>query len=366
MDIAFSRPALRRWPLWHVALLVLLPVLVHLPELIGPALFGQMTSDPFSVLSVATTTRRDWLDGGLLPGLPGWIDGCAGVIVQALGHLVASDWRQGILPWWNPYSGVGMPLAGEYQPAAFFLPFVLLLGFPGGLLLMKIALQIVAGLAMYAFLRALRLDKRAVLLGALLYAFNGTYAWASDGPSQPLAFLPLVLFGIERTRTHVGIGGWGWLAVGLGYLLLSGFPETAFLVGTLGLVLGGVAAGAATGCHASALCLAYYGRRGRSAFAGSAAACGVCGLPAGSMGWRACRRGGYRLATGQLGHGTFPLHQRPVFLRGCRTVWRMVGHGRLYRAGGAMAGAGGPVWQTRAPGAADAGRLCSGVHGQAG
>lgn len=235
MDIAFSRPASRRWPLWHVALLVLLPVLVHLPELIGPALFGQMTSDPLSVLSVATTTRRDWLEGGLLPGLPGWIDGCAGVIVQALGHLVASDWRQGILPWWNPYSGVGMPLAGEYQPAAFFLPFVLLLGFPGGLLLMKIALQIVAGLAMYAFLRALRLDKRAVLLGAVLYAFNGTYAWASDGPSQPLAFLPLVLFGIERARTHVGVGGWGWLAVGLGYLLLSGFPETAFLVGTLGL-----------------------------------------------------------------------------------------------------------------------------------
>ncbi|KXV15456.1 hypothetical protein AD933_08810 [Acetobacter malorum] len=235
MDIAFSRPASRRWPLWHVALLVLLPVLVHLPELIGPALFGQMTSDPLSVLSVATTTRRDWLEGGLLPGLPGWIDGCAGVIVQALGHLVASDWRQGILPWWNPYSGVGMPLAGEYQPAAFFLPFVLLLGFPGGLLLMKIALQIVAGLAMYAFLRALHLDKRAVLLGALLYGFNGTYAWAADGPSQPLAFLPLVLFGIERARTHVGVGGWGWLAVGLGYMLLSGFPETAFLVGTLGL-----------------------------------------------------------------------------------------------------------------------------------
>lgn len=235
MDMPFSRPALRHWPRWHVALLVLLPVLVHLPELVGPALFGQMTSDPLSVLSVATTTRRDWLEGGLLPGLPGWIDGCAGVIVQALGHLVASDWRQGVLPWWNPYSGVGMPLAGEYQPAAFFLPFVLLLGFPGGVLLLKIALQIVAGLAMYAFLRALHLDRRAVLVGALLYAFNGTYAWASDGPSQPLAFLPLVLFGIERARTHTGAGGWGWLAVGLAYLLLSGFPETAFLVGTLAL-----------------------------------------------------------------------------------------------------------------------------------
>lgn len=122
MDNAFSRLASRRWPFWHIVLLVLLPVLVHLPELIGPFLPGRTTSDPLSVLSVATTTRRDWLEGGLLPGLPGWIDGCAGVIVQALGHLVASDWRQGIVPWWNPYSGVGMPLAGEYQPAAFFSP----------------------------------------------------------------------------------------------------------------------------------------------------------------------------------------------------------------------------------------------------
>lgn len=235
MKIALTRRTWHGWPLWHVALLVLLPVLVHLPELAGPFLPGHITSDPKSALSVATTTRRDWLEGGLLPGLPGWIDGCAGVIVQAVGHLVASDWRQGVLPWWNPYSGVGMPLAGEYQPAAFFLPFVLLLGLPGGLLLLKITLQIIAGLAMYAFLRVLRLDGRVVLVGALLYALNGTYAWASDGPSQPLAFLPLVLLGIEQARKHKGPGGWGWLSVGLGYLLLSGFPETAFLMGTLGL-----------------------------------------------------------------------------------------------------------------------------------
>ncbi|WP_246856560.1 hypothetical protein [Acetobacter vaccinii] len=222
-----------RWPLWHCVLLVALPLCVHLPELLGPLLPGHLTSDPRSILSVATTTRRNWLEGGLLPGLPGWVDGCAGVIVQALGRLVARDWMHGILPTWNPYDGVGMPLAGEYQPAAFFMPFVLLLGLPGGLLLFKITLQVLAGLCMYAFLRALALDPRAVLVGALLWAFNGTFAWATDGPIQPLAFAPLALLGVEQLRGRPTGQGWGCLALGLGWLLLAGFPETAFLLGTL-------------------------------------------------------------------------------------------------------------------------------------
>lgn len=72
---------------------------------------------------------------------------------------------------------------------------MLLLGLPGGLLFLKIALQILAGFCMYALLRKLGMDARVVLAGAVLWAFNGTFAWASDGPSQPLAFLPLALLG---------------------------------------------------------------------------------------------------------------------------------------------------------------------------
>lgn len=221
------------WPCWHVAVLILLPVLVHLPELLGPLWKGGPTSDPKTVLSVATGVRRNWLEGGLLPGLPGWIDGSAGVMVQALGRLVVRDWVHGVVPWWNPYNGVGMPLAGEYQPGAFFLPFVLLLGLPGGLILLKISLQMLAGMAMYAFLDALELQPLVRLTGGVLWAFNGTFAWASDGPSQPLAFLPLALLGVEKLRNATGRSGWTWLALGLGGLVLTSFPETAFLEGLL-------------------------------------------------------------------------------------------------------------------------------------
>lgn len=215
------------WPRSHLLALVLLPISVYLPEWLG-----FFSTDPMMATSVMVTNSAA-ASKALIPGNPGWIDGCAGVFVEALGRLVARDWAHGIIPWWNPYSGVGMPLAGEYQPAAFFLPFVLFLGLPNGLLMMKCTLQIIAGLSTYALLKQLRLDARAALIGALLYAFNGTYAWASDGPSEPIAFLPLALYGVERART----GNWGWLALGLAYLLLAGFPETAFLLGLIALGL---------------------------------------------------------------------------------------------------------------------------------
>ncbi|UMM07610.1 YfhO family protein [Gluconobacter frateurii] len=220
----------RFWPRSHLLALILLPICIYLPERLGFVSSDPMMTTSLMVQNSSATTK------GIIPGNPGWIDGCAGVFVEALGRLVARDWVHGIIPWWNPYSGVGMPLAGEYQPAAFFLPFVLFLGFSNGLLMMKCALQIIAGLSTYALLKQLRLDPRAALIGALLYAFNGTYAWASDGPSEPLAFLPLALYGVERART----GNWGWLALGLAYLLLAGFPETAFLLGLIALGLAGL------------------------------------------------------------------------------------------------------------------------------
>lgn len=208
----------------HYLILILCPVVIYLPEWLG-----LLSSDPMMTSSTLLVNAPNFTQGGFLPGNPGWIDGCAGVFVEALGRLVSQDWLHGIIPWWNPYSGVGMPLAGEYQPAAFFLPFVLYLALPNGLLLMKCTLQIIAGLSTYTLLKRIRLDARVALIGGLLYAFNGTYAWASDGPSEPLAFLPLALYGVERARE----GRWGWLALGLAYLMLSGFPETAYLLGLL-------------------------------------------------------------------------------------------------------------------------------------
>jgi hypothetical protein len=48
---------------------------------------------------------------GRLAGQP-TIDPNAGFISQAVGHRAALDVLHGHLPWWDPYEGLGAPLAG--------------------------------------------------------------------------------------------------------------------------------------------------------------------------------------------------------------------------------------------------------------
>jgi hypothetical protein len=215
-------------PAW---LLVAVPVLLHLPDLAGI-----LSSDPLPMMSGLALHPHDWLEGAVLQGRPGWIDGNAGITLQALGRLVARDWLHGVVPWWNPYSGVGMPLAGEYQPAAFFLPFILLAGLPNDPLLLKFVLQMVGGFSMFSLLGEIALARPAALVGGVLFELNGTFAWSGDSPMLPVAFIPLALLGVERARR----GLWRTFAVAIAYLLLAGFPETAFLGGLLVLAWAGL------------------------------------------------------------------------------------------------------------------------------
>ncbi len=206
----------------------MLPVLLHWPHLIG-----WLSENPAYLMSgIATGVRPGH---GLLPGYPGWIDGNAGVTTQALGGLAARDWLAGVAPWWNPYSGVGLPLAAELQNSAFFMPFVLLLRLFDGAVYLKILLQIVAGFSCAALLRELRLGRLAVTIGALCFELNGSFAWFSHGPIMPVAFLPLLLFGIERARRHPAQGGF-WVGAAIAWSLLAGFPEVAYLNGLLALL----------------------------------------------------------------------------------------------------------------------------------
>nr|WP_148039478.1 YfhO family protein [Acidithiobacillus sulfuriphilus] len=171
----------------------------------------------------------------MLPGLP-YIDPNVGFTSQALGHLAAEDWLHGAIPWWNPYSGIGLPLAGEMQPNAFFLPFVFLLLLHNGVLWLKIAMQIMAGLATFALLGELKMGRLAALTGGALYALNGTFAWLpGETICNTIPFLPLLLYGIERARKENGAPAILWIGLAIAGSLLAGFPEAAYINGLLAL-----------------------------------------------------------------------------------------------------------------------------------
>jgi hypothetical protein len=209
--------------------LALVPLLVALP-----ALLGVMRADP--ALSVGYLGLG--VHGHALPGYP-YIDPNSGFTAQALGRLAATSWLRGVIPWWNSYSGVGMPLAGEYQPAAFF-PVTLLLLLPDGVVWRHLALQLLAGWGCYALLRQLGLARLAALTGGLLFAQNGALAWFAHAPPDPAVFLPWALLGVERAAVKATLGaprGWRLFALAMGLMLLAGFPETAYICGLLILVL---------------------------------------------------------------------------------------------------------------------------------
>ncbi len=136
----------------------------------------------FNFLSAAYIFLYSGLDPaiGFLPPHP-TIDFNVGVLSEAQGRRVALDIFSGIMPWWNPYEGVGIPLAGNMQSAALFPP-ILLLGLPNGFLYMHLLLQAVAGLFTYLLMQRLGVSNLAAFTAAVLFEFNGTFAWLPEHP----------------------------------------------------------------------------------------------------------------------------------------------------------------------------------------
>lgn len=174
-----------------------------------------------------------------------FLDASAALFTQALGHLSAQDWLHGIIPWWNPFSGVGMPLAAEIQDEAFFLPVVLLLHFQSGWFWQRLLFQIGSGLFTYIFLRQNGLTKTASVFGGALFELNGTFYLNPGMVAAPVCFLPLLLVGLECARRAAERAvplGWSLVALSLAGSIYAGFPETAFFDGLLGLAWAGLLA----------------------------------------------------------------------------------------------------------------------------
>ncbi|HQT83887.1 MAG: hypothetical protein B7Z58_11345 [Acidiphilium sp. 37-64-53] len=212
--------------LWPIAALILLPVAAS-------ALFvlGLRSNNPADVWSSLTTPGSPTLLGGP----PGYWDASIGLLTQPLARLSASDWLRGVVPWWNPYTGIGMPLAAEMQTLSFFLPFVLIMKYWQGWFVVKLLMQVIAGLGTYALMLQIGCRRTPGLVSAGLFALNGAFLMEPHAMGS-LAFLPLILLGIERSAAAARSGaaqGWHWIVFGLAYSLYGGYPEVAYLDGLL-------------------------------------------------------------------------------------------------------------------------------------
>jgi hypothetical protein len=192
-----------------------------------PTVLHLVTTNPLVINADLASPGNGWL-----PGLP-YIDPNAGLTTQALGHLAALDWLHGHIPWWNPYEGVGAPLAGEMQSGAFF-PLTMVLALHQGLLVLQLTLETVTGGATYFLIRRLGVGRSFATAAGVAFGLCGTYAWLAHAPIRPVVLLPLCLLGVERAvdaaKAHRR-GGWALLSVALALSILAGFPETTFIDG---------------------------------------------------------------------------------------------------------------------------------------
>ena len=156
-----------------------------------PYLLHLFDPNPLDTLSGLGTVKTPGLIAGSTAADPN-----VGYTAQALGHLSMVDWIHGHVPWWNPYEGLGSPLAGDMQAATFFPPTAFLL-LSNGQVLSHITVEMVAGLSTYFLLRRLALGRPAAVAGGIAFGLNGTFSWLSHAPANPVAFLPLLLLGVE-------------------------------------------------------------------------------------------------------------------------------------------------------------------------
>lgn len=208
----------RSAPEWRWAIAVaILPVIANLHLVLG--FLAASPIYPYSGLAHGI--------GHLFPPYP-TLDFNVGVLSEAQGRLAVRDVLSGIMPWWNPYEGVGTPLAGNMQSSALFPP-TLLLTLPDGLLYLHLLLQAVAGLFTYLLMRRLGVSPFAAFTAGVLFEFNGTFSWL---PTDPIAFLPMLLYAVELELAQKP-GAWRWIAVSLALSLYAGFPEMAYIDGLL-------------------------------------------------------------------------------------------------------------------------------------
>ncbi|HSA84327.1 MAG TPA: YfhO family protein [Patescibacteria group bacterium] len=149
-------------------------------------------------------------------------------------YLTIQILKQGELPLWNPYNFAGTPHLANFQTAVFS-PFNLLFfifPFIDAWSLLILSQALLAGLFIYLFVRELGVSKAGAVLSSIAFMFCGfMVVWLAYGTlSMAIAFLPLVLFAIERFFQRKSIIALVLVSVGVAVSFFSGHIQTSLYV----------------------------------------------------------------------------------------------------------------------------------------
>lgn len=143
--------------------------------------------------------------------------------------------KQGSLPLWNPYEGVGTPLLANQQSAVLY-PFNLLffvLPFSLAWSSLVFFTPLLGGIFVYIYAKHLKCSSLGSLLGGVTFAFCGfSIAWLEwNTVLQTFIWLPLILLAVDKLFSSKKKLVWGVVFVfALASSFLAGHLQTFFYV----------------------------------------------------------------------------------------------------------------------------------------
>lgn len=155
-----------------------------------------------------------------------------------LSRFVHAEWTAGRVPLWDPYSGIGVPLAASPTAAAFY-PAQLIAALPlapGHLQLGYVLLHLVLAFATcYALARELGTSITAALLAALAYTFSGSvlFQYCNVVFLVGAAWLPAALWTARRLIHRQAPRYAVLLGTVLALMTLGGDPQMAYHAGLI-------------------------------------------------------------------------------------------------------------------------------------
>ncbi|MCA8942685.1 MAG: hypothetical protein KDB80_09030 [Planctomycetes bacterium] len=228
-----TRPAERLANLAAIAILVLAPLTLLAPSLFGDRVFLPFDPAMFPPASIAAEPA----DLTVVESAPANLDvtEIPLLVVPEL-ELAHQEIREGRFPGWNPYARFGGPLFGNALAGMVYPPNWGLLLSPEparGLALGAWIGYSIAGILMFAFLRACQLSALTALFGGLAFAACGTLSANAHFYMRmnALIWLPGILLAflrIERTAGYERIPALLGLSFCVAMTWLAGFPPFAF------------------------------------------------------------------------------------------------------------------------------------------
>ena len=159
----------------------------------------------------------------------------------SLAHQIYSELKRGNLPFWDPYTYSGMPLAGNIQAQLFYWPTLLLLklsdwiygSFPYRMLEYQvISHYLLAASGTFLLARSFNLTLSSAVLTGIIYTFGGFLASMTQhlGLINGAAWIPWIFFLVKRYFDTKRLACVAASGVALAMVILAGFPALIIAV----------------------------------------------------------------------------------------------------------------------------------------